>query len=57
MSDIVKNPIEDHYSDIMSYTLNQSFSCNIEEDFLSWHSEIDEQMRNTLIIWLMKLQG
>jgi hypothetical protein len=41
----------------MSYTLIQSQQSGLQSDFLRRQPEINEEMRTTLIIWMMKLQG
>lgn len=56
VTEISRNPLDDHISDIMEYTLTNSFVTCIEEDYMRWHSEINEDMRQILISWLIKLQ-
>lgn len=51
-----RNPLDDHISDIMEYTLNNSFAACMQDDYMRWHSEINEDMRQILINWLIRLQ-
>ena len=56
VDEISRNPLDDHINDIMEYTLSSSFATCIEEDYMRWHSEINKEMREILINWLIRLQ-
>lgn len=51
-----RNPLCDHLDDIMSYTLDQSFGSFIQEDYMPWHTEINQSMREILVNWLIRVQ-
>lgn len=48
--------VNPYVEDIKSHTRNQEHDSFINDDFMSWHSDINANMREVLIGWLLEIQ-